>query len=43
MGQNSFFLDAIDLEALKSHADAHHNNYFSNSGITSKLPSYIIF
>ena len=37
MDQNSFFLDAIDREAIKTRADAHHQNCLSSDGITSKL------
>ena len=36
MDQNSFFLDAIDLEAIKMRADFHHQNCLSNNGVTPK-------
>ena len=36
MDQNSFFLDAINREAIKMRADSHPKNCLSNNGITPK-------
>ena len=36
MDQNSFFLDAIDREAIKMWANSHLQNCLSNNGITPK-------
>ena len=36
MDLNSFFLDAINREAIKIWADSHHQNCLSNNGITLK-------
>ena len=37
MAQNSFFLDAIDQEAIQAPADAHCQNSFPGKGIAVKL------
>ena len=36
MDQNSFFVDAIDHEAIKMWDDSHPQNCLSNNGITPK-------
>ena len=36
MALNNFIQDAIDCEAKKSWANAHHHNFLSSDGITSK-------
>ena len=36
MDQNSFFVDAIDREAIKIRADSHPQNCLSNNDITPK-------
>ena len=43
MDQNNFFMNAIDHEAIKSQADAYHENCLSTNGITPKttFKSYV--
>ena len=38
MAQNSFIQEAISCEAIKSWANAHHQNSLFSNGITPKLP-----